>query len=108
MDNPFETPIFALGLLGGIIAGLIPGNQPLRWLNRIYILLSASCGCCLLFMFYTDWAYTHPFNPNDGAPRVFTGLFGWAAALAYPILPTFFAVSFVRLIYGRRKAAGAT
>ena len=108
MDNPYQNPILALGALAGIIAGLIPGNQPIRWLNRLYILLSASCGCWLLFMLCIDWAYTNPFNPNDGGPRIFSALLGWVAALVYPILPTFFAVSVVRLVYARRKARGAT
>jgi len=108
MENPYQTPIYALGLLAGIVAGLIPGNHPVRWLNRLYVMLSASCGCWLLFMLYTDWAYTHPFDPNDGGPRVFSALLGWAAALAYPIVPAFFLVSLVRLIYGRHKAQGAT
>ena len=108
MDNPYEAPILALGLVAGIAAGLIPGHQPVRWLNRMYILLSSSCGCWLLMMLCTDWAYTHPFDPNDGGPRIFSALFGWAAALVYPILPTFFIVSLLRVLYARKKQSGAT
>ena len=108
MDSPFQTPIVVLGLLAGICAGLIPGNQPIRWLNRIYILLSSSCACWLLIMLHVDWAYTHPFDPNDGGPRTFSALFGWAAALAYPILPVFTATSLLRMLFSRIKRRAAT
>jgi len=98
MDNPYETPILALGLLAGIVAGFIPGTQILAWLNRLYILLSAAFVCWLLEIHYVDWAYTHPFNPNDGGPRAFVALFGWVAALIYPIVPTFIIISLSRVL----------
>jgi len=97
MDNPYETPILALGLLAGIVAGLISGKQIIRWLNRIYILLSAAFVCWLLEIHLVDWAYTHPFDPNDGGPRAFAAIFGWLAALIYPILPAFILVSLSRI-----------
>ena len=101
MNNPFEAPILAIGLLAGIIAGLIPGKQPIRWLNRIYILLSGAFLAWGLEIYFVDWAYTHPFDPNDGGPRTVVALLGWIVALINPILPTFAAVSVLRMLYTR-------
>lgn len=98
MENPYETPIFALGLLAGIVAGLISGKEIIRWLNRVYILLSAAFISWLLEIHLVDSAYTHPFDPNDGGPCAFAALFGWLAALIYPILPVFILVSLSRII----------
>ena len=99
MNNPYETPILALGLFAGIVAGLIPGKKTIAWLNRLYILLSAAFACWLLEIHYVDWSYTHPFDPSDGGPRAFVALFGWAAALIYPILPTFVIISLSRVLF---------
>lgn len=36
-----------------------------------------------------QWAYSHPFNPDDGGPKVFALLFGWAFGLVIVVIPTY-------------------
>ena len=38
---------------------------------------------------FVQWAYSHPFNPNDGGPKVFALLFGWAYGLILVVIPTY-------------------
>ena len=103
MDNPFETPILVIGLISGIAAGLIPGRSRVRWINRIYILAVGACVSWFLHMRSVEWAYSHPFNPNDGGPLVMVALLGWLVALVWPILPALFAVLLVRFVIGRLR-----
>jgi hypothetical protein len=101
MGNPYELPLLVIGLLTGAIAGLIPGRTYTAWLNRLYILGLGACVSWFLQTHLVDWAYTHPFNPNDGAPRVMAALGGWLVALTWPILPVFASVLAVRWVFAR-------
>ena len=104
MDNPYSTPIFVIGLVSGVVAGLIPGRSYVRWLNRIYIIALGACASWFLQVPAVKWAYSHPFNPDDGGPLTMAALLGWLAALIWPILPTFFAVVAIRFFYRRIRA----
>jgi hypothetical protein len=101
MDNPYDTPILIIGLLSGVAAGLIPGRSAIRWINRLYIIALGASVSWYLRMHATDWAYSHPFNPNDGAALTMVALLGWLMALIWPILPTLFGVLAIRFLYGR-------
>ncbi len=52
---------------------------------------------------YVDWAYTHPFNPNDGGPRTFAYLFGWVYGLIIVIIPTYWISKVIQWLVKKRN-----
>jgi hypothetical protein len=49
-----------------------------------------------------QWAYTHPFNPNDVAALSFSALFGGSIGLITLILPLHFETKFMIWILKKR------
>ena len=49
-----------------------------------------------------QWAYTHPFNPNDGAALSFSALFGGLIGLITLVLPLHFVTKFIMWILKKR------
>ncbi len=97
--NPYDIPLLAIGVISGVCAGLIPGKSRTTLINRVFILGLGVCISWLLLQLLVDWAYNHPFNPADGAPRTFAFLFGWLTQFIWPILPTFLVSYFGRRYY---------
>jgi len=105
MDNPFDTPILIIGLVSGVVAGLIPGRTYIRWLNRLYIIALGAFSSWFLEIHAVDWAYSHPFNPDDGAAFSMAAMFGWLPSIVWPILPTLLVVGAIRIFYRRIRGA---
>ena len=101
MENPYQPPLLVVGLLSGVVAGLIPERTYTTWLNRIYILGLGASVSWFLQISSVDWAYSHPFNPNDGAAKAMVSLLGWLFALIWPILPAFASVFTMHRVIGR-------
>lgn len=82
--NPYAIPLYAAPALITIAASLLK-NRLWKWI-LLFLAILAYWG---LLQPYVQWAYSHPFNPNDGGPKVFALLFGWAYGLILVVIPTY-------------------
>jgi zinc transporter ZupT len=82
--NPYTIPLFAIPA-GITIAASLLKNKAWKWI----LLLLATFIFWGLLQPSVHWAYTHPFNPNDGGPKTFAFLFGWAYGLIIIVVPTY-------------------
>ena len=99
MRNPYDVPLLIIGIVSGVCVGLIPGKTRAALISRVFILALGVCVSWLMLQLLVDWAYNHPFNPADGAPRAFAFLFGWLAKLVWPILPAFLLTFAIRVTF---------
>ena len=108
MDNPYDLPWVLIGIASGVLAGILPSRP--RWIAalRLFVVVLGTYFCWRLLLSSVEWAYNHPFNPNDGAAKTFAYLFGWLVALLLLIGPTFVCTLLAKIIYGRiKKRRGA-
>ena len=84
MMNPYTVTMVGIPVLLSVIASL--AKKPvIKWT----LLILATAIYWVILQKYVNWAFTHPFNPNDGGPRTFAYLFGWLYGLIIVIIPTY-------------------
>lgn len=84
MDNPYEFHLYFWPAVLALLA-LFPKQRKFK----VLILVLASIVYWAILQPSVEWAFNHPFNPDDGGPKTFAFLFGWLFGLIFPILPTF-------------------
>ena len=82
--NPYVIPEYAIPALLTVAASLLK-NKLCKWA----LLLLAILVFWGILQPSVHWAYSHPFNPNDGGPKTFALLFGWAYGLILVVIPTY-------------------
>lgn len=82
--NPYSIPQFLLTALLALAASF-QSRRLWKWL----LLLSAVLTFWAFLQPAVHWAFSHPFNPNDGAAKVSALLFGWAVGLVAVVLPVY-------------------
>lgn len=82
--NPYSIPLFAIPALITVAASLSK-----KRLSKWGLLLLAVITFWGILQPSVYWAFTHPFNPNDGGPKTFALLFGWAYGLILVVVPTY-------------------
>jgi len=82
--NPYLIPLYGVPALITIAASLSK-NKFLRW-GLLALAIIIFWG---ILQFCVIWAYTHPFNSDDGGPRTFALFFGWVFGLIAVIIPTY-------------------
>lgn len=99
-ENPWNTLLYWLPGTLAFAAGLLPLRpRPLPFLHAALLLTSTVVYWCVL-QHSVAWAYDHPVNPSDGAPKIFALFFGWLTGLIFPILPAWIAARFlIRVIH---------
>jgi hypothetical protein len=82
--NPDTIPLIA------VPAGLTldASFRDHKWIRR-GLLLAATVAFWVILNFHVDWTFTHPFNPDDGGPRMFALFFGWAFGLILIVTPLY-------------------
>ena len=89
MVNPYWLPTYVPAAVLALVAGVLPMRPRYYMLLQFVLLVAAAIIFHVFVVRSVVWAYQHPFNPSDGAPRVFASLFGWLVGLVWPILPTY-------------------
>lgn len=59
-----------------------------KWMSR-GLLLTATVAFWVILQPHVHWTFSHPFNPNDGGPKVFALFFGWAYGLVLIVTPLY-------------------
>ncbi len=95
--NPYLPYLYCVP---GIIS--IMSAFPKKRFVRIVFIASAAGIYWLLLLKYVSWAYTHPFNPDDGAAHAFSAVFGGLIGLLLLVLPLHFGTRFVVWSYRRK------
>jgi hypothetical protein len=107
MDNPYDLPWIIVGIASGVLAALLPARKRKR-LARAAVFALGTFLCWRITLSWVEWAFAHPFNPDDGAAKTFVYLFGWLPGLVILILPSFALVLLVRFVHERqRRRSGA-
>ena len=96
--NPYTLPLYLIPALMTFIGALAE-----KRITQVICIVMATCVFWLLLQGSVDWAYTHPFNPDDGAARSFAILFGWFYGLLIVILPTYFITRFSKKRLNRKQ-----
>jgi hypothetical protein len=105
MENPYDLPWLLAGIGSGVLAGSLNRAFPLRPAAQLLIVAIGALLCWRIALQSVDWAYSHPFNPNDGGAKSFVYLFGWIVGIIVLILPSFAWVSLVRIVLTRLRGA---
>jgi len=103
MENPYDLPWLFVGIASGVWAGSLRPNFPFRPLAQLLIVAVGTFLCWRIALWSVDWAYRHPFNPNDGGAKTFVYLFGWVFGIVILILPSFACTALARIALNRRK-----
>lgn len=82
--NPFMIPLVVVPAAITIYASIVKR----RW-ARFSLLFVATAAFWVFLQLAVDWAFSHPFDPNDGGPRAFAFLFGWLFGLVLIITPVY-------------------
>ena len=96
--NPSTIPLFAIPA-GITIAASLFKNRAGKWILPVV----ATVIFWGILQPSVHWAYMHPFNPNDGGPKTFALLFGWAYGLIMVVVPTFWISKGLQLINKKLK-----
>jgi hypothetical protein len=99
--NPFTLPLYIIGISSGVISALISNRIKYSRIIKVIILLIGASICWVLQIESVEWAYNHPFNPNDGGAKTFVSLFGGIANLIWPILPMFVVIQFLKKLHSK-------
>jgi apolipoprotein N-acyltransferase len=94
--DPYLIPLIVVPTGITIVASLLK-NRLWKWV----LLFLATLLFWVILQPSVQWAFTHPFNPNDGAPRTFALLFGWAYGLLLVVIPTYWISKGIQLIRKR-------
>ena len=103
METPYDLPWLIVGIFTGLLSGSLSPGTRLRLAIQIFVIAIGTYVCWRLSIQSVQWAYDHPFNPNDGAAKTFVYLFGWLIALVLVILPSFGLTTLIRYLYKRQK-----
>ena len=71
---------------------------------RYYVLLVATVTFWGILQSRVGWAFSHPFNPNDGGPRTFAFLFGWLFGIVVFVAPSYWASKGIQCWIRKRQA----
>jgi len=96
--NPYLIPVFIIPALLTVKASLSP-NKLWKWT----LLLLAVITFWGILLPSVDWAYSSPVNTNDGSPRAFALLFGWAYGLILVVIPTYWTSKGIQWIVKKNK-----
>ena len=80
--NPHSVYLYGISGALAIIAGLIN-----KRIQRLILIFISMCVYWFFLQKYVDWSCSHPFNPSDGAAKVFALGFGWLIGLLFFIIP---------------------
>ena len=97
--NPFMLPLVAVPAAITIYASIVKR----RW-ARLGLLLVATVIFWVILQLAVDWAFSHPFDPNDGGPRAFAFLFGWLFGLVLVITPVYWTSKGIQWIRSRSRS----
>jgi hypothetical protein len=106
MENPYDLPWMFVGIASGVWAGSLRRSFLLRPLAQLLIVALGAFLCWRIALLSVDWAYRHPFNPNDGGAKTFVYLFGWVFGIVILILPSFACTTLARIAFNRRNGRG--
>lgn len=96
--NPYEIPLIAVPAAITIFASFVKT----RWIRR-GLLLVATAVFWFILQLLVDWAYSHPFDPDDGGPRAFAFLFGWLFGIILVITPVYWASRGIQSVWLKSK-----
>ena len=96
--NPYSIPQFLLSALLALAASFQP-RRSWKWL----LLFSAVLTFWAFLQPAVHWAYSHPFNPSDGAAKASALLFGWAVGLIGVVLPVYWISRGAQALAQKRK-----
>ena len=102
--NPFTLPLYIIGISSGAISALLPNKIKYSKIIKVIVMLIGASICWVLQIESVEWAYSHPFNPNDGGAKTFVSLFGGIANLIWPILPVFSVIHFLKKLSSKEKS----
>ena len=91
--NPFTLYLYGIPSLVAIVSA-IPTHRNVR----VILIIIATAIYWIILPKSVQWAYTHPFNPNDGAALSFSALFGGLIGLITLVLPLHFVTRFMMWI----------
>jgi hypothetical protein len=91
--NPFTPYLYGIPGLISIVSA-IPKHRKVR----VMLIIIANAIYWMILPKSVQWAYTHPFNPNDGAALSFSALFGGLIGLITLVLPLHFGTKFMMWI----------
>lgn len=104
MENPYDLAWLLAGIGSGVLAGSLKQGLSFRPLAQLLIVALGAFLCWRIALQSVDWAYSHPFNPNDGGAKAFVYLFGWVVGIVVLIVPSFAFTSLVRVVITRLRA----
>ncbi len=87
IPNPYELPVFLIGVTVGILVWSAWGESRKRKLISLSILLVGMCLCWRLKVEEVWWNFSHPINYADGPAKAGVLFFGWLVVLIIHILP---------------------
>jgi len=96
--NPYSIPLIIVPL-GITVAASLTRKKLWKW----SLLLFAVAVFWGILQPSVDWAFSHPFNPNDGAPKTFAFLFGWVYGLVLVIIPTYWISRGIQCIFRKKN-----
>ena len=97
--NPFMLPLVVVPAAITVYASFVKR----RW-ARLGWLLVATAVFWVILQLAVDWAFSHPFDPNDGGPRAFAFLFGWLFGLVLVITPVYWISKGIQWIRSRSRS----
>ncbi len=96
--NPYLIPLIAVPAGITLFASFLKR----KWIRRILLLVAAAAFWAIRLP-HVDWAYSHPFNPNDGGPKMLALFFGWAYGLILVVMPVYWISRGAQAIIRERK-----
>ena len=96
--NPYSIPLVAVPAGIALLASF-PKN---KWMRR-GLLLAAAAAFWAILQPHVYWTFSHPFNPNDGGPKVFPLFFGWAYGLMLMVTPVYWCARAAQAITRKLK-----
>jgi len=100
IKNPYSPYLYGISGMLAVTAGFIN-----RGYLRVILLFVGTISYWYFLQPFVDWAYTNPFNPDDGGPRTFALLFGWAFGLLFFMIPIFGITHFTKRLSKQRIKA---
>lgn len=96
--NPFAPWMIGLPALLSVAASMT-AKRPIKWA----LLILATFVYWFILQKYVDWAFNHPFNPNDGGPRATAYLVGWLVGLMTVVIPAYWISKGVQRLVRKSK-----
>jgi hypothetical protein len=99
MMNPYTIPLIAVP--AGIT--LYASFRNNKWIRR-GLLFAATVVFWVIANIHVDWTFTHPFNPDDGGPRMGALVFGWAVGLILIVMPLYWVSRGIQAVARKRTS----